>query len=157
MKKTLLAPSSPPVADITENWLDLDRAAAVELSSEDPAHPIEAAIGIPPHPPGWRAGNPGPQTIALRFNSPQDLRLIHLQFECHETRTHEFQLTYVASGETAEREIVRQQYHFAPEGATFEEENFVVALRGVTRLILHLKPDLSGRPVHATLRQWRIR
>ena len=47
------ASSSPP-------WLDLAQLAQVEITSEDPAFPIEAAL-IPGTHPGWRAAHPGAQ------------------------------------------------------------------------------------------------
>jgi len=49
------------------------------------------------------------------------------------------------------REIVRQQFTFAPPGTGTEREEYQVNLSGVAILELHLIPDLSGAPVRATL------
>ena len=57
----------------TAEWLDLDSIAHVQLTSEDPAFPIENALGTSPerNERGWRATSPGPQTITLGFDGPQ--------------------------------------------------------------------------------------
>ena len=46
----------PRMADA--DWLELERVAEVEISSEDPAHPIESAL-LADGEPGWRAAHPG--------------------------------------------------------------------------------------------------
>jgi hypothetical protein len=63
-------------------WLDLDSIAHVQLTSEDPAFPIENALGTSPerNELGWRATSPGPQTITLSFDAPQHVRRIFLHF-----------------------------------------------------------------------------
>ena len=58
-------------------WKDL---AEVEITSEDAAHPIESAL-LPGSTSGWRAAEPGKQTIRLLFANPQRLRRIWLNFE----------------------------------------------------------------------------
>jgi len=45
---------TPPGGD----WLDLERLAQVEITSEDAAHPIESAV-LPGRGSGWRAAGPG--------------------------------------------------------------------------------------------------
>ena len=62
-----------------DDWLDLDALAEVEITSEDPAHPIEAALSPSPAL-GWRAAGPGEQTIRILFPEPQHLRRIWLEF-----------------------------------------------------------------------------
>jgi hypothetical protein len=56
-----------------QSWLDLDKAASVEVSSEDQNYPIESAL-LGDEKRGWRAAEPGSQTIRLIFDSPQRLR-----------------------------------------------------------------------------------
>jgi hypothetical protein len=56
-------------------WLNLERLADVEVTSEDPAHPIESAL-LAGESLGWRAAEAGKQTIRLRFNQPSQLRRI---------------------------------------------------------------------------------
>lgn len=62
------------------NWLDLEVLAHVELTSEDARHPVEAAL-VPAHGSGWRAREPGTQSLRLVFHNPQRLRRIRLRFE----------------------------------------------------------------------------
>jgi hypothetical protein len=91
-------------------WLDLDSIAHVQLTSEDPAFPIENALGTSPehNERGRRANSPGPQTITLSFDAPQRIRRIFLHFIERETeRAQEFVLRYSSASET-DREIVRQ-------------------------------------------------
>jgi hypothetical protein len=86
------------------------RSLRYKLTSEDPAFPIENALGTSPerNERGWRATNPGPQTITLSFDAPQHIRRIFLQFIERETeRVQEFVLRYASASET-DREIVRQ-------------------------------------------------
>src|SRR5579864_9003306 len=44
MRKRLITPIRQAVSSSEPQWLELDRAAAVEVSSEDPQHPIEGAL-----------------------------------------------------------------------------------------------------------------
>ena len=51
-----------------QGWLDLNKAASVEVSSEDQNYPIESAL-LGDEKTGWRAAKPGTQTIRLIFDS----------------------------------------------------------------------------------------
>src|SRR5262249_1593779 len=83
--------SSPP-------WLDVEHLAEVELTSEDPAYPIEAALR-PGAAYGWRASHPGAQVIRLMFDRPQRLHRLHLVFvEEQQARTQEFVVQWSADG-----------------------------------------------------------
>jgi len=62
-----------------ESWLDLEQLAQVEVTSEDPALPIEFALA-PGRGRNWRAAESGEQTILLILNQPQRLRRICLRF-----------------------------------------------------------------------------
>ena len=50
-------------------WLDLEEIARVEITSEDPAFPIEHALGKDVTT-GWRASTTGPQIVRLLFDAP---------------------------------------------------------------------------------------
>src|SRR5712672_1474933 len=67
--------------------MDVDRIASVEISSEDSDYPIESAL-LMERQKGWRAANPGMQTIRLIFDEPQKLRRILLVFDDTETAGH---------------------------------------------------------------------
>lgn len=137
------------------DWLDLDQLARVELSSEAPEHPIEAAL-VEASGSGWRAQQSGEQTIRIIFDTPQRLRQIHLVFEEHErARTQEFLLRWSADGRDY-REIVRQQWNFNPVSSTRQTEDYRVELDHVSVLELIIKPDISGGPACASLAALRL-
>jgi hypothetical protein len=107
--------------------------------------------------PGWRAADPGKQTIRLLFTQPQPLRRIWLNFvEDHAERTQEYVLRWSADGGQSYREIVRQQWNFSPQGATSETEDHHVELPAVTVLELSIIPDTSGAKSFASLEQLRL-
>ena len=140
------------------DWLDLDSIAHVHLTSEDPAYPIENALGTSPerNERGWRATSPGPQVITLSFDAPQQIRRIFLHFIERETeRAQEFVLRYSSRSET-DREIVRQQWTFSPTGSTQEIEDYAVELESVTKLELVIDPDRGRGHSLATLNALRL-
>jgi hypothetical protein len=138
------------------NWLDLERLAEVELTSEDAAHPIESALVAGPKV-GWRAAEPGEQRISLLFHEPQRLQRILLRFvEAAAERTQEFTLRWSADGGRSFRELIRQQYTFSPRGATTEIEDFRVDLPGVTALELTIIPAQRRGEAYASLAEWRL-
>lgn len=155
MRKRRIAPLETRAPDLGEGWLDLEPLATVEVTSEDPAYPIEGAL-LPAGGPGWRADGPGPQTIRVLFDEPQRLRRIHVKFaEPVAERTQEFVLSWSTDGATF-REIVRQQWNFSPDGATHELEDYQVDLARVLALELRITPDIGGRGAVASLAQLRI-
>jgi hypothetical protein len=82
---------------------------------------------------GWRAAEPGIQTIRLIFDEPQKLRRILVVFEETETkRTQEFTLRWSPDRGSSFREIVRQQWNFGSPDATRETEDYAVDLSNVT-------------------------
>jgi hypothetical protein len=136
-------------------WLDLEAVARVEVTSEDATHPTESAL-VPVGATGWRAESPGEQTIRLLFEAPQTLRRIRLLFrEEKEARTQEFVLRWSPTVDGSSRDIVRQQYHFSPSGATEEIEEYRVELEDVAALDLTIIPNLSGGS-YASLAQLRL-
>jgi hypothetical protein len=152
MRKRLIHPVSP----VDERWLDVQRLAQVELTSEDAAYPIEAAL-IPSAGSGWQAAQAGEQTIRLLFDEFQRVRRIQLVFqEDQQARTQEFVLRWSPDGGQSYREILRQQYNFSPPGVTHEFEDYAVDLAGVATLELRIVPDVSGGEARASLAQLRI-
>ena len=139
-------------------WLDLDSTAIVQLTSEDPAFPIENALSANPerNEIGWRAAAPGPQTITLSFDHPQRLRRIQLAFIDHRAeRSQEFVLRY-SSPQEAVREIARQQWNFSPTGSSQEIEDYTVELDSVTKIELVIDPDRGLGQAFATLNAMRL-
>ena len=139
-----------------EAWLHLEDMAQVELTSEDVEYPVEAAL-LARSGSGWRAAEPGVQSIRLLFHQPQRLRRVRLRFdEPAAARTQEFALRWSPDGGRSFRDIVRQQYSFSPEGATTEVEDLNVDLTSVTALELTINPDQSQGRAYASLSEWRL-
>lgn len=156
MRKRIIGQGPHEVAAAEPGWLDLEGLAQVEITSEDLDHPIESAL-IPGRGPGWRAAQPGEQTIRLRFDEPLSLKRIHLMFhEAERERTQEFVLRWSADRGHSYREIVRQQYNFSAPAAARQVEDYEVKLDGVTALELKIVPDISGGSARASLTQLRL-
>jgi hypothetical protein len=137
-------------------WLDLNRSALVEVTSEEDGYPIESAL-LEGKDHGWRAANPGPQTIRLIFDEPQKLRRIWLAFEDSENaRTQEFVLRWSPDTGHSFRDIVRQQWNFSAPDAVRETEDYTVELSAVSALELIIVPDKSGGAARASLASLRL-
>jgi hypothetical protein len=153
-KQVIRAPEVAAAWD--ENWLDLDKAASVEVTSEDENYPIEFAL-VGDEKRGWRAAKPGSQAIRLIFDSPQRLRRIFLAFEDGEVfRTQEFVLRWSAHVGQPFREIVRQQWNFSSPGGVREIEDYAVDLFDVGVLELIIVPDKNGGEARASLVKMRL-
>jgi len=156
MRKRLITPVRQTESSPDRDWLDLERAAAVEVSSEDPAHPIEGALVRHDHR-GWRASKGGLQTVRLIFDQPQDLQRIELVFEeMAAERTQEFVLRWSADNNGSFQEIVRQQWNFSPPATTREIENFAINISGATLLELIINPNIRDGRAKASLTSLRL-
>jgi len=112
MRKTRLSPIGNSSAAPARDWLDLEQAARVEVSSEAEGYPVEGAL-LKDVQGGWRAGEPGIQTIRLLFDHPQTIRVIRLVFKEKEfARTQEFVLRWLPQGTSDWKDVVRQQWNF---------------------------------------------
>jgi hypothetical protein len=152
MRKRLIT-SAPQDTQVDRNHrLDLSTTALVEITSEEKDYPIESAL-IVGESKGWRAAEPGPQTIRLIFDRPQKLKHISLVFEENETsRTQEFVLRWSSEQTGSLREIVRQQWNFSPPHTTTEVEEYRVELSDVTVLELIIIPEIDGGTARASLK-----
>ena len=156
MRKRITHQGTQRVSPSNHQWLNVGHLAQVELTSEDPAYPIESAL-TPGARPGWRAAQPGEQTIRLLFDEPQSVRHRRLLFQENEQeRTRQFVLRWSSDRGQSYREIVRQQYNFSPPGTAHEREDYDVQLEGVTTLELTIIPGMGGAPVAASLAQLRL-
>jgi hypothetical protein len=160
MRKRIIGQAgSAPQPHSEERWLDLERIAEAEVTSEDPRFPIESALALVlgSEGQGWRAAEPGEQLVRLIFDAPTAVHRIRLQFvETGTTRTQEFVLRWAAGRDGPFREIVRQQWNFSPEGSTSEIEDYQVNLADIGVLELAIKPDISGGNAIASLTAWRV-
>lgn len=156
MRKRIITPVQHETTTLDQDWLNIEGLTDVEITSEDPAHPVESAL-LPVQSSGWRAAVPGRQTIRLLFNNPQRLQRIWLNFvESDTERTQEFLLRWSPDGGKSYQEIVRQQWNFSPNGATGETEDLHVELPAVTVLELSIIPDISGGNALASLAKLRL-
>jgi hypothetical protein len=156
MRKRLITPTPETVRSRAEGWLDVERAAIVEITSEEKDFPVES-IFVSGETQGWRAAKPGTQTIRLVFDQPQRLKRISLVFEENETaRTQEFVLRWSSDGGDSFREIVRQQWNFSPPQTIREVEEYQVELSNVTVLELIIVPNVSGGAARASLKSLRL-
>jgi len=156
MRKRLITPTQGTVRSRGEGWLDVERAAIVEITSEDTNFPVESAFASR-EAQGWRAGMTGTQTIRLIFDQPQRLKQISLVFEEKETaRTQEFLLRWSSDGGHSFREIVRQQWNFSPPQTIREVEEYQVELSSVAVLELVIVPNMSGGIARASLKSLRL-
>ena len=141
MRKRLITPTPESVRSCAESWLEIERVAIVEITSEEKDHPVESAF-VSGETQGWRAAEPGAQTIRLIFDQPQRLKQILLMFEENETtRTQEFVLRWSSDHGNSFREIVRQQWNFSPRETIREVEEYQVELSHVTILELKIVPN----------------
>ena len=158
MRKRQITPTRQSAEPSNQAWLDMGRNVLVEVTSEERVCPIESAV-LPEQNEnrGWRAADPGTQTIRLIFDEPQTLRRIWLIFEGTEnTRTQEFVLRWSPGPGCSFREIVRQQWNFSPSGSVREIEDYTVDLSEVAVLELTIVPDKADREARASLRSLRV-
>ena len=156
MRKRLIRPIPQDAPHLDEGWLDLERTAVVEVTSEEKGYPVEAAL-VAGDLRGWRAPDSGTQTIRLIFDEPQRLKRIALVFEETETeRTQEFVLRWSGDGGHSFREIFRQQWNFSPPNSIREVEQYRVEISNVTVLELVIVPDISRGAARASLKSLRV-
>lgn len=156
MRKRILPRLQKETASLGQEWLQMEDLADVEITSEDDAYPVESALR-PDRTAGWRAGEPGEQTMRLHFNQPQRLTRIWLNFfEPEIERTQEYVLRWSPDRGQSYHEIVRQQWNFSPQGSTSETGDHHVELPQVTVLELNIIPDIRGAHAVASLAQLRL-
>jgi len=156
MRKTLLSPIGRSSAAPGHERLDLEQAARVEVSSEAEGYPVEGAL-LKDLQGGWRAGEPGIQTIRLLFDHPQAIQLIRLVFKEKEfARTQEFVLRWLPQGTSAWKDVVRQQWNFSPPTSENECEEYNVDLPSATGLELSIRPNISGGDIRASLESLQL-
>ncbi len=156
MRKKIINSDQKHNINAEQKWLDIEKLAVVEVTSEAKAFPIESAL-LSSNASGWRASDSGKQMIRLIFDNPQRLQWIRVNFEELEIeRTQEYVLRWSPDGGQSYQEIVRQQWSFSPEGATSEIEDYQVELPAVTILELRINPDISDKNTFASLRELRL-
>lgn len=158
MRKIMINQTDESISFPNLNFLDLERLAQVEFTSECREHPVESALLLAADSgSGWVAASPGEQIIRIVFDQPQTIGHIVLRFdEQHQSRTQEFALLWLADKDNAYREILRQQYHFSPPNTTSEIEHYQVNLKQLKALELRIIPDINGGDACARLKNLRL-
>lgn len=150
MRKSILSPDADHASSPSDQWLNLEELASVEVSSEDPLYPFEDALHGAARG-GWKAAKPGPQAIRLTFDKPQSIRRIRLEFrEDGSERVQEIAL-YAMTTNQARREVLRRQWNFSPGGSNQEVEDYPVELADVTAIELQIDPGRHDKQKIATL------
>ena len=156
MRMRIVCDGVQEVSPTDQHWLDVDRIAQVEITSEAAGHPIESAL-LSDTGSGWQAATGGEQTMRLLFDAPMRLSRIRLVFdEEHHVRTQEFALRWSPDGGQSYRQLVRQRYNFSPPATTREVEDYTVNLDGATALELSIVPDISGGEARASLARLQL-
>jgi hypothetical protein len=161
MRKQIIN-STPQTSAGAQKWLDLEKMAQVQISSEEATNPIELALmlnqeDMPATGSGWLAAEEGEQILRFCFDQPQRITLIHLQFrETQQSRTQEFLLRFSKDQGESYQEILRQQYTFSPPHTSTQVEDYYVQLEGVTTLELTIIPHISGGHARASLAALRL-
>jgi hypothetical protein len=156
MRKRPISKSPESGLPHDEAWIDIPAVAVLEVSSEEKDSPIDSAL-LTGEAQGWRAAEPGTQTVRLMFDQPQRLRRIALVFAENDIkRTQEFVLRWSPDGGRSFQEIVRQQWNFSPPDTVREVQEYQVELSGVTVLELIITPEISGGRARASLQSFRV-
>jgi hypothetical protein len=160
MLRKRLLDQSPVKPSRPSGEKNIEALATVAVTSEAPGHPIDNAFDDRRGPGGsrWIAADPGEQALIIAFDAPQAVREIGLEVEEPEaSRTQELSLGLSRDGGQTYREVVRQEYNFAPPGTTFEREQWAVDGEGITHVRLVINPDKGGRPCRATVTTLALR
>ena len=156
MRKKLVPTIRDTDAASRHDWLELERVARVEVSSEAEGYPVEGAL-LNDGQRGWRANEPGIQTVRLLFDHSQTIRLIRVVFkEEKSARTQEFMLRWLAEGTDAWKDIVRQQWNFSPPQTAIECEEYKVDLPWAGGFEITICPDISGGDTRASLESLQL-
>jgi len=156
MRKKLISAIRNTDAASKHEWLELERVARVEVSSEAEGYPVEGPL-LNDGQRGWRASEPGIQTIRLLFDHPQTIQVIRLVFKEEESaRTQEFVLRWLPEGTGNWKDVLRQQWNFSPPQTAIECEEYKVDLPSAGGLEITICPDISGGDTPASLESLQL-
>ena len=156
IRKRIIGQSPERSVGGAPEWLEVEKLAEVEVTSEDPGYPVERAL-VPGEQAGWRAAEPGRQLIRVVFDQPRTLHRIYLHFVEAECERHqEFVLRWAGIRGGSRQEIVRQQWNFSPSGSTHEIEDYRPAPFRAALVELEIVPDTSGGEARASLQHFYL-
>jgi hypothetical protein len=156
MRKKLISAISNTDARSRHDWLELEQTTRVEVSSEAEGYPVEGAL-LDEGQRGWRANEPGIQTIRLLFDDPPTIRVIRIMFKEEESaRTQEFVLRWLPESTNTWNDVVRQQWNFSPPNTVIECEEYKVDLPSAAGLEMRICPDINGGDTRASLESLQL-
>ena len=156
MRKRLISTLGTNAPAPGHDWLQLAKAAVVEVTSEAEGYSIEEAL-LTDGTRDWKANVSSLQIIRLVFDHPQTIEVIRLVFreeECE--RTQEFVLRWLPNGGDCWRDIIRQQWNFSPPNTVQECEEYNSKLVAAIGLELTINPDLSRGNGRASLERVQL-
>jgi len=159
VRKRHLAKASAPSAPLPFREIDLAARATIQYSSEQPDHPIEHLLD-------GSSGRGATRWISARanttevilseFDQPEHItRMIFDVEESHVERTQQVTMDFSSDGGRTYRQGFVREYTFSPRGSTYQREDLILGLRGVTHLRLIVVPNKGGSGT-ATLTSLRL-
>jgi hypothetical protein len=136
------------------NTIDIIQNAEVIATSESENFPLDNIVdgSTGPGSSQWVAGSTGPQTLAFKFDTPQNITAIVYEIEEREiARTQEVCFEVSTDSGANFREILRHEYNFSPDGSTFQREELRQDLPQTTDLKMTIKPDKGNLDCRAKL------
>src|SRR3569833_2207639 len=140
VRKRQLTDRESPRNVLPSNEIDLVAGATILYSSESPQHPIEHLLdgrsgrGAT----RWVGSRPNTmQEIIIDFDHPERVRRVIFDAEEFEVeRTQQITLEYSTDGGSTYHARLVQDYTFSPHGSTYQREDLVVDLAGITHVRL---------------------
>lgn len=133
---------------LPSNEIDLVAGAAILYSSEAPQHPIEHLLDGRSGRGATRWVGSRPNTmeeIIIEFDHPERVRRVIFDAEEFEVeRTQQITLEYSTDGGHSYHARLLQDYTFSPQGSTYQREDLVVDLAGVTHIRIVIVPNKTG-------------
>ncbi len=154
LRKKIVPSANEAAMPATANTIDIIRSAELIATSESENFPldniVDGSTGLGSS--QWVAGSAGPQTLIFKFDSPQNITAIVYEIEEREVaRTQEICFEVSTDSGAHFREILRHEYHFSPDGSTFQREELKLDLPQLTDLKMTIKPDKGNLACRAKL------
>jgi hypothetical protein len=155
MRKKLVSAIRNTDAASRHEWLELEQVACVEVSSEAEGYPVEGAL-LDVGQRGWRASEPGMQTIRLLFDHPQTIRAVRAVFK-EEESAHPGVRAAMAAGRNRRLEGCRPAaVEFQSAANSDRMRKYKVDLPSAGGLEISICPNISGGNTRASLESLQL-
>jgi hypothetical protein len=156
MRKRLIEPTAERPGTVGQGWLDLERAAVVELTSEDKEFPVESAFASEDAR-GWRAAAPGSQTIRLIFDHRNDSEAYSSFLRKSKRRVHKSSCCDASRMAGAHLKRLFTSSAISLRHNRFAKLNSIrLIFNNVEVLELVIKPEIGGGMARASLKNPRL-